>query len=247
MHVGTLKLRHLGRSLLAIGPGGLYWPWLQDEDGKTLRRINKRRANKFLLGCIIDYQVKADTAWASAARLAETELRDPRDLWRAIAGVPRREWLARRNRYLWLHRFPAAHERVWRIARGVRELYAGDARRIWRGQSPGEVRRRLDKLRLGPQLSRMAIGALIDTKRVRGVGDVKADLHVRRVLGRLLRGRQLSEREATLLTRRMYPKNPWKLDSKLFWLGKNVCKAKPLCNRCELRHQCAFFRKRRHG
>ena len=245
--VTSMRLRRLAERILELGPGEGYWPWLQKKNGTIIRPLSKRGANKFILGCIIDYQKPADQAWRDAARLADDELGDPPDLWGTISKLSRSQWQARRPRYLWLHRFPAAHQRVWRIARGISAAWRGDARRLWKEQTPEEVKRRFAELRLGPQLSRMAVGALIDTRHIRGIGDVKADLHVRRVLGRLLRGVELSEQEATRITRAMYPRNPWRLDSSLYWHGKNICRAKPFCSECPLNGSCAFRKRRRRN
>ncbi|HXH05979.1 MAG TPA: hypothetical protein VNI83_05240 [Vicinamibacterales bacterium] len=240
----SARLRRLGKRILELGPGDGHWPWLQEDDGTIIRPLSKRCANKFILGCIIDYQKPADQAWRDAARLADDELGDPPDLWGTIGKLSHAQWQSRRARYLWLHRFPAAHERVWRIARAISEGWQGDARRIWRGQAPEEVKRRFMELRLGAQLSRMAVGALIDTRHIHGIGDVKADLHVRRVLGRLLRGVELSAEAATRITRAMYPKNPWRLDSALYSHGKNICTAQPFCEECPLSRACAFPKRR---
>ena len=187
----------------------------------------------------------ADRAWHNAARLAETELGDPPNLWETIGNLAESAWIARRKKYLWLHTLTAAHMRVWRIGCGIRDKYAGDVRRLWRGQSPEDVRDRLNELRLGPQLSRMTIGALIDTGHLTGSGDLKADLHVRRVLGRLLRGSTLSPDEATKVARLMHPMKPWRLDSALYWHGKNICRATPRCNNCPLRKECRSFNGKR--
>lgn len=237
--------RRLARRLLSMGTDGLYWPWLQEPDGTKLVRLNRRRANKFILGCIIDYQIPANKAWENAERLAEVVLRDPPNLWRTITRVSERAWMARRKKYSWLHRFPAAHQRVWRIGRAIYDTYAGDARQIWRGRSPEEVKGRLLQLGLGPQLSRMAVGALIDTGHLSGSGDVKADLNVCRSLGRLVHGAPLTPHEVTQMTRAMYPRNPWRLDAVLFQLGRGVCKATPQCSRCLLSVCCAYYKRMR--
>lgn len=236
--------RRLLRRLLAIGTDGLYWPWLQKENGAVVRRLSRKSANKFVLGCVIDYQIPANKAWENAARLAESVLRDPAQLWRKIARLSERSWMARRKTYSWLHRFPAAHRRVWRIGTAICDDYAGDARLIWRGKSPEEVKARFLEMGLGPQLTRMAVGALIDTRHLRGTGDVKADLNVCRVLGRLLLGRPFTPTEATRATRAMNQRNPWRLDAALFQLGRTVCRAKPLCRQYSLVDDCACYRRR---
>ena len=155
--------------------------FLSDLDGDE---PDKRTANKFLLGCSLDYQMKADVVWENARRLAEDDLGDPRDLWRAILAIPRWNTQSVRRRYN-LHRFPAAHARVRKIAQQVIQRYGGDARNIWRGQSPCEIQRRLEQIGVGPQLSRMTAGILSDERQIVGAGELKADIHVRRVLGRV--------------------------------------------------------------
>ena len=104
--------------------------FLSDLDG---RQAHKKTANKFLLGCILDYQMKVEVVWENARRLAEDDLGDPRDLWGAILAIPRWNTQSVRRRYN-LHRFPAAHARVRRIAQEVMERYGGDARSMSYGQ-----------------------------------------------------------------------------------------------------------------
>jgi len=221
------------------GPDEGFWLWLAE--GKP---TSKKDANKFLLGSILDYQILAKRAWENARRLSEAILGDPEDLWHRIASFPQSEWMAKREEYS-LHRFPKAHERVWRIGSAIVVHYDGDARRIWEGQPPGVVLDRLNWLRVGEQISRMIVGALIDTGQIEGSVDVKADAHVRRVLGRLLRGRPFTPQEASAAveaTRRMHPENPWLLDRPLYLLGKRVCRAAdPRCSSCYARSECTFY------
>ena len=216
-----------------------FWAWLVN--GKP---ASKKDASKFLLGSILDYQIPAERAWENARRLAEDILDDPDDLWHRISSIPKSEWMSRRAEYS-LHRFPQAHERVWRIASDIVAHYDGDARRIWENQPPRVVLDRLNWLRVGEQISQMVVGALIDTGQIEGSGDVKADAHVRRVLGRLLRGHPFTLREASAAveaTRKMHHENPWLLDRPLYLLGKRVCHASdPKCGECYARGVCTFY------
>ena len=216
------------------------WPGLT-EFKRRPSALDKRSANRFFLGAILDYQIPADTAWANAQWLVD-ELGDPDDLWGAITSVPLAAWNARWREYQ-LHRYPKAHERIWTIGRRVRDDYGGDARDIWRGQLPNEVLARLDALRVGDQIAHMIAGVLRDTGQLKGTGDVKADLHVRHVLGRVLTGDgPLPPTVATAVTREQYPADPWRLDAPLYWLGRRVCKAPvPDCDRCYLRQICLFY------
>lgn len=228
-------------TLLLDGREKETWPWLTDRPG----RAGLKRSNKFFAGCIVDYQTDADVVWDRVAERVESDLRDPQQLWKKIAATPHRRWQGQWKTKPW-HKFPKGHERVWRIGREVVRQYKGDVRNIWKGQNPAEVYTRLMRMRVGPQLSRMVIGALIDAREVRGKADVKADIHVKRVLGRIMNGKDLSEREATELTREMHPSNPWRLDAPLYFLGKYTCtKRNPACPECALKEECAFRRKRR--
>jgi endonuclease III len=217
-----------------------FWPGLSKGKPASLKN-----ANKFLLGCIIDYQVDADEAWENARRFAEDILGNPDNLWHCITSVSLPEWESKRREY-GLHRFPKAHERVWRIGRDIVAHYEGDARKIWKGQPPDVVLVRLNQMRVGEQISRMIVGALCDTDQIQGSGDIKVDIHVRRVLGRVFRGDPFTSSEAPIVletTRQMWPENPWLLDEPLYSLGKDVCCASnPECGYCYLHRECTFYK-----
>ena len=53
--------------------------------------MRNRSANKFLLGCILDYQMNVDEVWENARRFAKDDLGDPRDLWHEITAICRLE------------------------------------------------------------------------------------------------------------------------------------------------------------
>ncbi len=213
-----------------------FWTWLSP--GLIPSR---KDANKFLLASILDYQIPYQRAWDSARRLSEDILGDPDDIWRAITSVPLEEWTSRRREYS-LHRYSKAHERVWTIGKRIVDQYDGDARRIWDGQTVEGTLYRLNGLRVGEQISRMVAGALLDTGLVEGPAQVKADVNVRRVLGRAVQGREYPFDDTvavTDLTQRMHPENPWQLDRSLFTLGTTVCRAHdPVCYNCYLSSDC---------
>jgi endonuclease III len=234
----------LNASRLNAKPQSGFTNWLLPSNQ---RRLSKRNANKFLLGSILDYQIPGHVAWENARRLAEQILDDPTNLWEEVTSTSQSQWKRKWREYK-LHRFPAAHERIWRIGKEIVLQYHGDAREIWENQNSEIVRRRLGNLRVGKQLSRMIVGSLIDSGHIRGSGDVKVDRHIRRVFGRLLIGRGFSEHEVdevTIVTRRMYASNPWLLDWPLFVLATTVCTIRdPKCARCEFRNDCYYFSKR---
>lgn len=212
-----------------------HWPWLSELQGD---RSDKKSANKFILGAVIDFQIDADQAWENARRLSEIEFGDPDDLWDTIHAVSESDWESRFKLYR-LHRFQWAHMRVWRIGREIVRRYGGDARRIWEHQTAAKVLKRLIGMRVGDQISRMIVGALNDTGQIEELGDLKADLHVRRVLGRLFTGNKVSVQEAHRLARLVARGPTWPLDAELFRLGKGICGAEPECKRCYLKLSCS--------
>lgn len=170
-------------------------------------------------------------------------LGDPEDLWNAVSSVSVEDWQAKRREYS-LHRFPVGHSRVWTISNRIVGQYNGDTRNIWQGQSIESTLNRVLSIGAGEQISRMIVGALTDTSQVIGKGDVKADVHICRVLGRALRGDALATREATEMTRKMHPSNPWVLDRPLFAIGRQnkICTASnPKCQLCYLQPVCAYY------
>lgn len=222
------------------------WGWL--EKGK---RPSKKEANKFFLTCILDYQMKAGYVWSNTRKFVEERLNDPEDLWGFVLGHSLDEWKQKKKEYK-LHRFETGHMRVWKIGRDLIKLYGGDARAIWEGQEPGDVIQRFYQLGegefgVGENIANMVVGALIDTGQIKGVGDVKADTHVRKILGRVFRGYNFGTdeaRECTEFARKIYPANPWLLDQPLYFLGQITCKDKnPDCPNCFLRQECMYLKK----
>ena len=215
----------------------MHVPFLSALNG---RRADRRSANKFMLECILDYQMDVDVVWENVRRFAVDDLGDPHDLFEQIVAIRRWNTEAVRRRYR-LHRFPAAHARVRRIALEIVERFGGDARKIWKGCTPCVAQKRLESMRVGPQLSRMTVGALRDTKQIVGTGELKADVHVRRVLGRVFTGDIVSASAALQIAREMKPRGSWTLDAQLFRLGKSTCtKTHPNCGCCFLRSECEF-------
>lgn len=214
----------------------LHWPWLP-ADGS---QVGRKEANKFVLGAIMDYQMRAEQVWKNAGVLSEDILGNTEDLWGAIAGKSKPD-VRHLFRHHKLHRFPEhAADRTLRIAADIRDRYGGDARKIWSGQGTNEVMRRLSEMRVGPQISRMIIGGLIDTGQIKGKGELRANTNIRRMLGRVFDGRKASPDRALEIADVMEPGNSWRLNGSVFALGKYICKKEPLCHKCCLRGECRY-------
>ncbi len=235
-NLDTSKLRRIRGILLGMRSGAGEWDFYGRLAGWP---DHKKPANKWFLGCLLDYQMQVDRAWGNALLLAEDLLGDPPDLWERIDSIPEQEWMELCTDHS-IHRFPQAYVRVRRIGGELLEQYEGDARQIWDSPRPDVVLERLMDLRVGPQLSRMIVGGLRQARKVHGRADIKADVHTRRVLGRVLLGRMSTTDEATTLSRLVNPADPWELDYPLWSTGREWCSASaPDCPDCPLRKVCA--------
>jgi len=88
----------------------------------------------------------------------------------------------------------------------------------------------------------MVAGALRDSGQISGAGDLKADTHVCRVLGRSVVGKLVDAETAAQLARQMHP-DPWHLDWPLWNLGRDYCHPNhPNCTACYLMAYCACTR-----
>lgn len=133
IEVSTDRLKLVAKALIENpNPDEGFWPDLQS------LHLSKKEANKFFLGAILNYQIKAEKAWENAKRLSEKILGDPESLWEEITKVSLDEWNARKKEYS-LHRYPVGHQRVYTIGQQIVRLHQGDARNIWKGHSPNEI------------------------------------------------------------------------------------------------------------
>ena len=231
------RILRIAAVLLATRADSADWGELSDLHG---RACTQKVANKFLVCCLLDYQVDSDVAWRNGNRLVNDILNNPEDVWRAITAYSETDWDARFGEYK-LHRFPAAHNRLWRIARYIVDKNDGEARRIWAGRESSEVLGRLLDIGAGQQISRMIVGALRDCGQIQGASDVKADVYVCRVLGRVVTGNVTDATTAAGLARQLHPVDPWQLDWPLWRIGKSYCHIhQPNCSPCELAPACAY-------
>ena len=223
--------------LIANREGGTDWGEWQT-GGK---RWSKKLANRFLLGCLLDYQIPSELAWNNAERLVKELLADPDDLWDAITSISETQWQLKRDEYN-LHRFPHAHNRLWSIGKRICDNHAGDSRRLWEGKDSAAAVEALWDVGAGEQISRMIVGALRDCAQITsGKSDVKGDTYVRRVLGRAVLGEATDPETAVQLARDLHPADPWQLDAQLWIVGKTWCLPRnPECSQCYLASYCEY-------
>ena len=116
-----------------------FWRWLDPENPT---HTTKQRANKFLLGCMVDYRKKSELVWRDVGTYAEKTLGDPESLWMEITKTSELEWktLAHHLRCS-LHPLRNRHNKVWDMATTIVNRYDGDAREIWKNQNSKDTQK----------------------------------------------------------------------------------------------------------
>ncbi len=207
-------------------------------------KCTKEIANKFLLCCLIDLQSNANDAWNRGYGYFERlDAEHKCELWKMIADMPHERWKSEENfRECRLHRMHWVHNRLWPIANCICMFFEGDARKIWQNSTLFDVLCRLYYIGAGEQISRMIVGALKDCGHISADrSDVKADVHVCRVLGRVFVGDKTTPWIAINIARDLKPEDPWQLDSAIWILGKTRCNSEsPKCVGCYLESNCKY-------
>ena len=233
--------KQVAKKLLAAAPSERNWVWFPK--GKP---VTKKAANKFLFWCVMMRQCRIKLVTKNCEKIFGAKFlgnrKNPKNLWGAILATPAAKW----DKW-WeqekFHRFRNKLKKAQREnAKIIVEKYNGDARNIWQDQSHAEIKKRLRELSgVGPALTNMTVGALRDSEQIKVAnGNVKPDVHVCRVLSRILRGSDtpFTAEKVACLTRRM-SNDPWQLDYPLLNLGLDLCKKRaPRCNECYLKKIC---------
>jgi endonuclease-3 len=216
--------------------------------------VTSRALTRFFLGAVMDYQMDADVVWQNAEELVKMLGAD--NLWKKIATMTEDNWLNLRKRDGgYYHRLWGAPDqrsiakRIRRIATNVVNKFNGDVRNVWRGRTADEVYEvlrndvRVNLSRSDATINMIVLG-LQGAGVIKGSSNVKADMHVKRVLGRAIRGRAIDrDVDAIQLAQRICPENPGDIDLALFDIGKEYCKpTQPRCSECPLGSICKYKR-----
>lgn len=231
------------RTRLRSGPASA-WAVLTPLQG---HEISRAAANEYLLYCQLEFRMHTGLAEQSARRVIAAFGDSGTDLWHAIAGMEVDQW-TRLARELALHRFVRTRANAVRqVAGRMVNHFDGNALTVWSSRDPETTLCNLaGTLRIGPQLARMCVLGLLEHGLLDGDGDVKADVHVCRVLGRAVHGvpfliADTHRVQETL--REMKPQQKWLLDLPLWAIGRQHCHASnPVCTACPIRAECRYAR-----
>jgi len=203
-----------------------------------------RYPHAFVLGCVMDRQIRAERAWIiphtfskklggfKFATLAQLTLQDVQNLM--TKPEP-------------LHRFSDDMSRnFYEATRRIGDRYEGNAARIWTDQpsSAEAVFRFLQFRGVGPKIATMATNILAREFKVPFADhysiDISADVHVRRVFGRLgLAEPDAGIEEIVYRARALNPTFPGLLDLPTWEIGRSWCHSRnPTCQSCYMENVC---------
>jgi uncharacterized HhH-GPD family protein len=237
-----------GQELLARRRGFVRFTGNQNAD-RLLNDI-KKHPHAFVIGCLMDRQIKAEKAWIVPYAISR---RSGNFSIKTLAEMSRREVRRLMAKPQPLHRFvDTMSEYLHRAIRRIECEYGGDASRIWSNHpsSAELVYRFLQFDGMGPKLATMASNILVRDFKIKLADyfsiDISADVHVRRVFGRLgLCDQGASVDQIVYRARSLHPEFPGLMDSSCFMIGRTWCKAiEPLCADCEMSDLCAYARGR---
>jgi endonuclease III len=198
----------------------------------------------FVLTCVMDRQIKAERAWLIPHRISEKLGGFSMD---ALVQLSQKEVFRLMSKPVPLHRFSDTMSRFFHAAvQRIAEEYAGDASGIWanRPSSAEVVCRFLQFDGVGPKIATMAANILARDYKVPFSDyysiDISADVHVRRVFGRLgLCSSDATVEQLVYKARALHPEFPGIVDLPIWEIGRLWCRPHdPACSACYMQDLC---------
>jgi len=203
----------------------------------------KEYPHAFVLGCIMDRQMKAENAWLIPYKVSKEIGGFEFSKLLSLSEVEIQEIFQKKN----LHRFNVTMAKNFYLAiQKIHKDYKDDASNIWKGKpkSGTVVQRFLEFEGVGVKIATMAANILardfkIPMKDYINI-DISPDRHVKRVFKRLgLISKNLSNDELIYCARKLNPEYPGIFDLPAFEIGRNYCHERnPGCKNCYLNKYC---------
>jgi endonuclease III len=205
-----------------------------------------RYPHAFVLASIMDQQVKAERAWMIPYRFQQKLGTFSMEALLSLSEADIRRHM---SEPLILHRFVEKMARYFfKAVHRIADHYQSNAALIWndRPSSATVVFRFLEFDGVGPKIASMAANILAREFKVPFSDyfsiDISADVHVRRVFGRLgLTPEDATVEQLIFRTRGLYPEFPGLMDFPTWEIGRNWCRqSRPHCESCYMSDLCAY-------
>lgn len=216
----------------------------QDDEANHLLNDLTDHPHAFVLASVMDRQIKAERAWLIPYRFMQkigsfsmdTLVRQSQSDVQYLMSEPEP-----------LHRFvDTMSDFFFKAVRRIADQYQSDASRIWQDKpsSATVVYRFLEFDGVGPKIATMAANILAREFKIEFADhysiDISADVHVRRVFGRL----GLTPHDATVdqlifRARGLHPEFPGLMDFPAWEIGRRWCRPKKTeCSGCYMKDLC---------
>jgi len=218
-------------------------PFVDDKKANKLLNDIKKNPHVYVLGCLMDRQIKAEKAWVIPQRVFNI-LRTYN--FNELQKVPEKKFIKifKDNN---LHRFNYTMAKIFYSGiQDIKTKYKGNAAKIWFGKpnSALVVNRFLEFKGCGIKIATMAANILARRFKIKfsdySSVDVSPDIHVMRVMQRMGYVPKKASREMVIRkARELYPKFPGIIDLSCWEIGKNWCKPNvPECDKCIVNKVC---------
>jgi endonuclease III len=210
----------------------------------------------FVIACVMDRQIRAEKAWSIPSKLKE---RIGSFEFNVLYDKSERQIGKLLRSPVPLHRFTDSMAScLYSAIQVIGDNYGGNAALMWSDRpSSAEVVFRFLRIHgVGPKIATMAANILARNFKVRFRDyysvDISADVHIRRVFGRLgLTELSASIEEVIYKARALHPDFPGLLDFPCWEVGRRWCRpVKKLCSECYMEDVCpssTSFLSRRAG
>lgn len=213
-------------------------------DADTLLNSIEAYPHFFVLGCIMDRQIKAERAWLIPYKMSQ---RLGGGQFSEFSKLDLPETIRIFNEES-LHRMPTLMAKCFYDAvQRIHSEYSDNASNIWKQGNPtsGEVIQRFKHFNgVGQKISTMATNILVREFKVQladnSAIDISVDVQIDRVFKRLgLVPKEASKNDIITAARKYYPSYPCLFDSLCWEIGQGWCRPeRPECGKCFLERYC---------
>ena len=199
----------------------------------------------FVLACVMDRQIKAERAWLTPYLISQKIGGFSMESLGALSVEDVRRLMSEPEP---LHRFVEKMAvNFYSVVQRIANVYNSNAASIWsdKPSSAEVVYRFLEFDGVGPKIASMAANILAREFKIPFADyysiDISADVHIRRVFGRLgLCAGDATVEQVIYKARALYPDFPGMMDLPCWEIGRNWCKSRrPECSECFMNDLCS--------
>ena len=213
----------------------------------------KKHPHAFVLACLMDRQIKAERAWLIPYLISQKIRGFSMKRLSALSAEDVRRLMSKPEP---LHRFvDKMAVNFYRAIKRIANAYNNNAALIWldKPSSAEVVYRFLEFDGVGPKIASMAANILARDFKIPFADyysiDISADVHIRRVFGRLgLCATDATVEQVIYKARALYPDFPGMMDLPCWEIGRNWCKSRePECSVCYMNDLCPTAKLNENG